>query len=101
MRAALGVLAAIIALGGGASAALAADETTQYLLNTGHTSSVPDSPLQPPLKLRWRADLGTVASNVIVTGGRVFYVREPGTGTQLTALSTADGSQLWSQAVPS
>ncbi|MDQ3740546.1 MAG: PQQ-like beta-propeller repeat protein, partial [Actinomycetota bacterium] len=89
------VLAALAPL----PAAQAADETTQYLANVGHTNSVPDSPLQPPLKLRWRADLGHVASNVLVTGGRVFYVREPGTGTQLTALGTADGSQLWSQPV--
>ncbi|HEV2786922.1 MAG TPA: PQQ-binding-like beta-propeller repeat protein, partial [Solirubrobacteraceae bacterium] len=96
-RLAVLLLLAVLALA--PAGAQAADETTQYLMNTSHTSSVPDSPLQPPLKLRWRADLGSVASNVLATGGRIFYVREPGTGAQLTALSSADGSQLWSQPV--
>lgn len=98
---AIAVLVVLAALGPLAASAAAIDETTSYLLNTAHTSSVPDSPLQPPLKRRWRAELGHVASNVIVTGGRVIYVRQPGTGLQLTALSTADGSTLWSQAAGS
>ncbi|HEX8087118.1 MAG TPA: PQQ-binding-like beta-propeller repeat protein [Solirubrobacteraceae bacterium] len=96
MRAALGVLTAMAVMWGGA-VARAADETTQELVNPAHTSSVPDSPLEPPLKLRWQANLGHIRSNVVVSGGRVFYVRRPGTGNQLTALSTADGSILWSQ----
>jgi putative pyrroloquinoline-quinone binding quinoprotein len=91
-----GLLALILTLVG-PGAAQAADETTQELVNAAHTSSVPDSPLQPPLRLRWQANLGHVRSNVVVSGGRAFYVRQPGTGAQLTALSTADGSVLWSQ----
>ncbi len=68
-------------------------------MNPAHTNAVPDSPLQPPLRLRWRADLGTAYSNTLVTGGRVFYVRDAGSGLQLTALDVADGHVLWSQEV--
>jgi outer membrane protein assembly factor BamB len=74
----------------------AADETTQYRVNPQHSNSVPDSPLQPPLKLRWQANLGQVASNVVVAGGRVFYVRHPGTELEITALRASDGAMLWS-----
>src|SRR5215213_7581723 len=92
-----GVLLALLVALAAAGPARAADETTQELVNPQHTSSVPDSALQPPLKLRWQANLGHTRSNVVVSGGRVFYVRQPGTGPQLTALSTADGSVIWSQ----
>ena len=78
-------------------AARAADQTTHYLVDPQHTNGAPDSPVEPPLRMRWRADLGTPAGQVVVADGRVFYVREPGTGLQLTALDARDGHVLWSQ----
>ena len=82
----LGIFAAVAVLGlvDGPGSARAADETTQYRVGPEHGNSVPDSPLQPPLKLRWQANLGQLASNVVVAGGRVFYVRDPGTELQIT-----------------
>jgi len=80
----LGTLAVVAALGllAGPGAARAADQTTQYRVDPQHSNAVPDSPLQPPLKLRWQANLGGTASNVVVADGRVFYVRNPGTGSR-------------------
>jgi outer membrane protein assembly factor BamB len=95
----VGTLAAAAVLGllMGPVVARAADETTQYRVNPQHSNSVPDSPLQPPLKLRWQANLGRLASNVVVAGGRVFYVRHPGTGLEITGLRASDGAMLWSR----
>jgi outer membrane protein assembly factor BamB len=95
----LGILAAVAVLGlfMGPAVARAADETTQYRVNPQHSNSVPDSPLQPPLRLRWQANLGQLASNVVVAGGRVFYVRHPGTDPEITALRASDGAMLWSR----
>ena len=98
----LGTLAIVAALGllAGPGAARAADQTTQYRVDPQHSNAVPDSPLQPPLKLRWQANLGGTASNVVVADGRVFYVRNPGTGLEITGLSASDGSLLWSRTWP-
>jgi hypothetical protein len=95
----LRILAAVAALGLviAPSAARAADETTQYRVNPQHSNSLPDSALRPPLRLRWQANLGQLASNVVVAGGRVFYVRHPGTELQITALRASDGAMLWSR----
>jgi outer membrane protein assembly factor BamB len=95
----LGSLATVAVLGllMAPAVARAGDEWTQYLANSQHSGSVPDSPLQPPLRLRWQANLGHLASNVVVSGGRVFYVRQPGTGLEITALRATDGAVLWSR----
>lgn len=95
----LGSLAAVAVLGllMAPAAVRAGDETTQYRANAQHSNSVPDSTLQPPLKQRWQANLGYLASNVVVAGGRVFYVRQPGTGLQISALRASDGALLWSR----
>jgi len=95
----LGTLAgvAVVGLVMGSAVAHAADETTQYRVNPQHGNSVPDSPLQPPLRLRWQANLGQLASNVVVAGDRVFYVRQPGTGLEITGLRASDGALLWSR----
>jgi hypothetical protein len=95
----LGVLAVVAVLGlvMGSAGARAADETTQYRVNPQHGNAVPDSTLRPPLRLRWQANLGQLASNVVVAGGRVFYVRHPGTEPAITALRASDGAMLWSR----
>jgi hypothetical protein len=95
----LGFLAAVAVLGllVGPVGARAADETTQYRVDPQHSNAVPESPLQPPLRLRWQANLGQVISNVVVAGGRVFYVRNPGTEQEITALRASDGAVLWSR----
>src|SRR5687767_908216 len=99
MRAALSALLLALVF---ACPAWAADETTHYRVDAQHSGGAPDSPVQPPLRMRWRADLGRLASNVVVAGNRVFYVRQPGTGLKLTALDVGSGAQLWSQdALPS
>lgn len=90
------VLAALAAAPG---PALAADETTNHRIDAQHSGGAPDSPVTPPLRMRWRADLGRLQSNVIVAGNRVFYVRQPSTGLKLTALDVASGRELWSQDV--
>lgn len=95
------LLAVVVALCA-ATAAQAADETTNYRIDASRSGGAPDSPVAPPLRMRWRADLGRLGSNVIVAGNRVFYVREPGTGLKLTALDVGTGRELWSQdALPS
>lgn len=95
----LGFLAAVAVLGlvVGPVGARAADETSQYRVDAQHSNSVSDSALQPPLRLRWQANLGQVISNVVVAGGRVFYVRNPGTEQEITALRASDGAMLWSR----
>ena len=98
MRAASSALLLAVAVACAAGApARAADETTNFRADARRSGGVPDSPVTPPLRMRWRADLGRLASNVIVAGNRVFYVRQPGTGLKLTALDVASGAQLWSQ----
>ena len=82
-----------------ATPATAADETTGFLVDPQHSNAVAGSPLRPPLRLRWQANLGTPGSTVLVTGGRVTYVREPGTGPLLTSLDAATGRVLWEQKV--
>jgi outer membrane protein assembly factor BamB len=49
-----------------------------------------------PRRARCR-HLGHLASNVVVAGGRVFYVRQPGTELEITALRASDGAVLWSR----
>ena len=93
----IALLLAAVALALPVSAAHAADETRNDLVDPQHTNAVPDSPLQPPLRPRWQANLGYVNSPVLVTGGRVHYVAQPGTGQRLTALDASSGRELWSQ----
>ena len=80
-----------------AAPARAADETRMYLVDPAHTNAVPDSPLVPPLKMRWQVNLGAPHFPVLVSGGRVFYVRNPGTGLYLSALDAATGAELWAK----
>ena len=100
MRAVKRLLPAVLAgLAATSGSAPAADETTNYRIDAQHSGGAPDSTVTPPLRMRWRADLGRLSSNVIVAGNRVFYVRQPGTGLKLTALDVASGRELWSQDV--
>ena len=91
------LLAVLVVAASAAGVAHAGDDTLNFRIDARHSGSAPDSPVQPPLRMRWRADLGFPVSNVIVTGGRAFYVRNPGTGLKLTALDVTNGAQLWSQ----
>jgi outer membrane protein assembly factor BamB len=97
MRLATLAVVAVLGLVIRSATACAADETTQYRVNPQHSNSVPDSPVAPPLRLRWQANLGELISNVVVAGGRVFYVRDPGTRPEITALRASDGAVLWSR----
>jgi hypothetical protein len=97
MRLGMLAVAAVVGLTIGPAVARAGDETTQYRVDAQHSNAVPDSSLRPPLRLLWQANLGHLASNVVVAGGRVFYVRDPGSELQITALRASDGAVLWSR----
>jgi outer membrane protein assembly factor BamB len=71
------------------------------MTNPQHDGELTDSPLRPPLAVRWDVRLGTVTSNVLVADGRVIFVRTDATNApQLTALDAASGAHLWSVATP-
>src|SRR4051794_22518831 len=71
------------------------------MTNPQHDGELTDSPLRPPLAVRWDVRLGTVTSNVVVADGRVIFVRTDATNApQLTALDVASGAHLWSVATP-
>jgi outer membrane protein assembly factor BamB len=81
--------------------ARAADASTAWMTNPQHDGELTDSPLRPPLAVRWDLRLGTVTSNVVVADGRVIFVRTDATNApQLTALDAASGAHLWSVATP-
>src|SRR5436190_7473069 len=84
-----------IALGG--QAARAADETTNYRVSPLHDNAVAGSTLRPPLRVRWQVALGLTRSNLIVAGGRVFFVNDDRVKAELTALDAATGQVLWSR----
>jgi outer membrane protein assembly factor BamB len=97
MRLGILAVAAVLGLTIGPAAARAADQTTPTRVDAQHSNAVPDSALRPPLRLRWQAKLGELVSNVVIAGGRVFYVRHPGTEPHITALRASDGALLWTR----
>ena len=92
---AVALAAAAIAAGG--APAYAADETTNYRVNPAHDNAVAGSALRPPLRVRWQVAIGLTESNLIVAGGRVFFVNHDRVKAQLTALDAATGRVLWSR----
>ena len=81
--------------------ALASDASTAWMTNPQHNGELTDSPVRPPLAVRWDIRLGTVTSNVLVADGRVIFVRADATGApQLTAVDAATGAHLWSVVTP-
>lgn len=87
----LAVLALLVAT----SPAAVADETLTPRVDALRTGHVEGSPLRPPLKLRWQANLGQVQTTPVLTGGKVVYARWPGTGRFVTALDAASGATSW------
>src|SRR4051812_35746371 len=101
MLARIVVSAALLLVSAQPAAALGADATTAWMTNPQHDGELTDSPLKPPLAVKWDVRLGTVTSNALVADGRVIFVRTDAAGApQLTALSAATGAQLWSVATP-
>lgn len=85
----------------------AADESTSFQVNAGHTGFLAGGTLErPPLRERWTRALGDSTSFALVAGGRVFVVAfvdtlddpAPQDGV-LYALDAASGATLWSRAV--
>jgi hypothetical protein len=92
---------ALCGLATAAAGAHAADETRMGGMDALNTRAVPDSPLRPPLKLRWQVDVGAPAGHVMVDDGRVLAIASlAGQGSRLVALSVADGRLLWSYPIP-
>jgi hypothetical protein len=52
----------------------AADASTAWMTNPQRDGELTDSPLRPPLTVRWDVRLGNVYSNVVVADGRVIFV---------------------------
>jgi hypothetical protein len=75
----------------GCHAARAADETTNYRVNALHDNAVAGSALRPPLRVRWQVAIGLTRSNLIVAGGRVFFINDDRVKAELTALDAATG----------
>jgi outer membrane protein assembly factor BamB len=88
---------AAVATGFGGAPARAADETVNYRVTLAHDNAVVGSTLRPPLRLRWQIAIGLTRSNLIVAGGRVFFVNDDRVKAQLTALDAATGRVLWSR----
>jgi outer membrane protein assembly factor BamB len=74
-----------------------------YQVNQAHTGNVQVSGLTLPLKLKWSVNLNGNASYPLIIPGEVVVI-DGGNGTvpsTLEALSSTDGSLLWSQPVAS
>src|SRR5262245_13913184 len=83
----IGLAATLIWLGGGS--ARGADETVNYRVTLAHDNALADSSLRPPLRPRWQIAIGFTQSNLIVAGGRVFFVNDDLVKAELTALDAA------------
>jgi hypothetical protein len=84
-----------------APSALAADATRMTGVDAQHTGAVPDSPLQPPLRLRWSLDLGRYTWQALVDGGRLHTLEQaPGQDSFVVARDLGDGHVLWSRTYP-
>lgn len=94
-RAALLALLALAVVPGAPAPAAGPDEQVTARVDASRSGVVDGSPLRPPLRLRWQADLGVPALSPVLAAGRVFYVRQPGTGLHLTALDVATGKPVW------
>ena len=94
MHGRVGLLATVAFLAALASPAWASDASTAWMGNPRHDSELTDSPLRPPLGVRWDLRVGQVTSNVLVVDGRVIFARQG----LLTALDAATGAHLWSVA---
>ena len=93
----MAVALAAAGLAAGGTPARAADETTNYRVSLQHDNAVVGSTLRPPLRVRWEVAIGLTSSNLIVAGGRVFFVNNDRVTTELTALDAATGAVLWSR----
>jgi outer membrane protein assembly factor BamB len=91
------VALAAAGLAAGVSSARAADETTNYRVGPQHDNALVGSTLRPPLRVRWEVAIGLTSSNLIVAGGRVFFVNNDRVKAELTALDAATGQVLWSR----
>src|SRR5919206_4229005 len=89
------VLLAAVAIAAGGAPARAADETVNYRVSLAHDNALAGSPLRPPLRLRWQIAIGLTRSNLIVAGGRVFFVNDDRVKAELTALDAATRPVLW------
>ena len=82
-------------------AQVAPEQARNYQINETHTGSINVPNLLPPLKQKWSVNFGQDMSYPLIADGKVFVtVRYASTyGTQLYALSAADGSIVWSYAL--
>lgn len=96
MRVAAG-FAALLVLAFAAPSTAAPDETTQFRVGPAKDNQVHGSTLRPPLKARWEVRIGNTRSNVIVAGGRVFFVNHDNVKAEVTALDAATGTVLWAK----
>ncbi|HYZ29416.1 MAG TPA: PQQ-binding-like beta-propeller repeat protein, partial [Thermoleophilaceae bacterium] len=74
----------------------AADETPQFRVDPAHHNAIPDASLRPPLRVRWEADIGETASNVVVAGGKVFVAGWDRVRSTLYAFD-ANGQVTWAK----
>jgi outer membrane protein assembly factor BamB len=75
----------------------AADSTRMRGVDAQHAGAVPDSPLRPPLRIRWQVDTAEPVGEVYVHQGRVFAIhrRMPEDARYLVARSLQTGAELW------
>jgi outer membrane protein assembly factor BamB len=72
------------------------DEAVAFQINPGHSGSVENDSLTPPLTLRWSRDLGAQVSYPLIAGGRVFVTTGSGNSTaKLVALEQKTGKTVW------
>jgi outer membrane protein assembly factor BamB len=79
-----------------------AQMATAYQLNPAHDGGMQLPSLQPPLRLRWRANLGQIVSYPLIARDKVFVTVSNGAGSigspsnaKLWALNTGTGAPAW------
>jgi outer membrane protein assembly factor BamB len=92
------VVAALLALGVGASSALASpgDESTAYQTDVAHNGYIADAGLATPLTQAWSIALPGSASYPLIVDGMVFVTAAD---QKVYALNQATGSTVWSHSI--
>ncbi len=72
------------------------DEAVAFQINPGHSGSVENDSLTPPLTMRWSRNLGAQVSYPLIAGGRVFVTTGSDNSTaKLIALEQKTGKTVW------
>jgi hypothetical protein len=96
------VLVIVLCWVAGMAAPAGADDSTRMdRVDAQNTNAVTDSPLRPPLRIRWQVNPAEPTWQAYVDDGRMFGVQQvPGGDTHVVARSLATGAELWRKTFP-